>query len=860
MEFDEDDYNDNRRIPSISPSIISNHSLPMFSASEVSIESSSITEPEMELHDNEYFVNEEVSSISSSVVTSSSLPMSSPPRGVNKNGADYNNEGRTSGISSSELSVLSLSSSLSLLQPIIEDENNEFNIAQEWFDTPIYENAALTGGDALYRILKLYVDNRLTKKALSDILETIDSLLPDDHILPKTKHMMLKLIDQLLPHSNNNVITKHRICSQCCKYLGKWSEEPPVLRCSRCNSKDVKGFFFEYSLESVLKDAFEMRQLYSLMDEYGLECAERDQEKLYDITSGSEYKKLKEIAIPGNYDLIMTWSTDGAQTAKSSTGSYLWPVYAQIANVAPKHRRSFQFVCGLYYCNRVHLKPDMNSYLFPFATGLQNLYTNGVEWYHPELNRTVVSKVVAPLAILDAPARCSVQNIMQYNGKYGCSSCEHPGETSEIGSGQNRVFPVLEKDPPLRTDKRMKLQEEIVNKYEDQMSNFRGVKGESVVSKIPFFDRAKGFVPDYMHGVLLGVMSMLLFIWCSSSNYKEDYYLNPDVRKDIDKDLKATAPPDDVTRTPGLLSELSNWKVSQFRAFLLHFGPVVLKDRLDFRYYEHFLLLAKAIYILSKNEISHEELDLAETLLYIFVIDVQKHYGRNRCSFNVHQLLHLTHYVRMWGPLWVWSAFSSEDGNGELLRSAHGSNKLDVELLNTIKIIHAYETIKFLIGIEKSVNQNRPQLLGPPTSYTLTNDDIRTLRSVTSLNNEQIQFGIRVYSRCKINKEIFTSNLYKRQKVRLNSCVSWKERTMFGIIKLFVKIDATVFCILHQLVESHEQKRQIQQKELKLKFSSIIKPVRKTYCTCAIPVEKIESKVILVCGYVCHLPNDVERK
>lgn len=235
--------------------------------------------------------------------------------------------------------------------------------------------------------------------------------------------------------------------------------------------------------------------------------------------------------------------------------------------------------------------------------------------------------------------------------------------------------------------------------------------------------------------------------------------------------------------------------------------------------------------------------------------------GCNKCTINVHLLLHLVHYVRMLGPLWVWSAFASEDGIGQLLRTAHGSNKLDVELFNTIKILHAFKTIKFLIGIERPINFYRPQLLGPPIrSYNLTNDDITRLRTVTPLTDKQIDYGIQVYGRCKVNKETFTSDLYKRQKVRFNSCVSWNQKTMFGVIKLFVEINATVFCILRRLVKSHEINREIRQNELNLNLSSIIQPVRETYCLCAIPVEQIETKVILVHGYVCHLPNDVERK
>ena len=44
--------------------------------------------------------------------------------------------------------------------------------------------------------------------------------------------------------------------------------------------------------------------------------------------------------------------------------------------------------------------------------------------------------------IFDLPAKCLVQEMIQYNGEYGCSMCESPGEplTTDAG-GHVRVFP-----------------------------------------------------------------------------------------------------------------------------------------------------------------------------------------------------------------------------------------------------------------------------------------------------------------------------------------------------------------------------------------------------------------------------------
>ena len=56
-----------------------------------------------------------------------------------------------------------------------------------------------------------------------------------------------------------------------------------------------------------------------------------------------------------------------------------------------------------------------------------------------------------------------------------------------------------------------------------------GVKGPSMVMLLPKFDIIRGFVPEYMHSVLLGVVRMFIDLWLDSSHHNEPYYIR-DVR------------------------------------------------------------------------------------------------------------------------------------------------------------------------------------------------------------------------------------------------------------------------------------------------------------------------------------------
>ncbi|XP_051157087.1 uncharacterized protein LOC127279036 [Leptopilina boulardi] len=598
----------------------------------------------------------------------------------------------------------------------------------------------------------------------------------------------------------------------------------------------------------------------TLIDDYQTKCLNRNQENVCDLTSATEFRRLKVSAIPGKNDVFLIWFTDGVQVSKSGK-SNMWPIYAQVVNIDPQFRRSFQFVCGIFYMNRSSKKPNMNAFLRPFATTLTKLQFDGFQWRSKLLNRIVTSKVVAPVASLDAPAKSATQNVMQYNGENSCPSCEATGESCQTGGGFNWIFPVTHEEPPLRTAERMENQTKVVEKHK-RLKHFKGVKGASIVTSIPFFDRSRGFVADYMHAVLLGVHLMILNLWCDSKNHEKSYYLNKGKRDEIDEILQSIMPPDDVTRTPRKLSNISDWKASELRAFLLYYGPVILKNRLDDECYDHYLLLVRGIYLLSQEEITPTELNLADTLLHLFVIDVERHYGRNKCSYNVHQLLHLTSFVRMWGPLWVWSAFSSEDNNGELVRMVHGSNKIDVELSNTIKIVQAYRSIQFMMNPQRQRNHIKCLSHGPSIRYDITNNERKAITQALNITEEELRTAnVKIFSRCVINDEIFTSILYTRQKKRANFYVQWKneETVLFGAVKFFFKVETNLYVILRQLINSNDKNHEINNKELEFNLNRHLIHVHDSYCIHAIDAQKI-SKILRVQDYICIFPNNREKK
>lgn len=208
---------------------------------------------------------------------------------------------------------------------------------------------------------------------------------------------------------------------------------------------------------------------------------------------------------------------------------------------------------SIYHLNREGI---FCSFLRPFVETLKDLYVNGIEWFDREKNTHRRSTVIAPVSTLDAPARSAVQNIMQFNGEFGCTLCEHPGETHRTGLGHCRVYPAISDRSIPRTKERMLSQG--LQAVREELKHSRGVKSPSLTALIPAFDPATSFVPDYMHAVLSGVFLMLLSLWFDTKNKTEPFYVKKKHQRDeIDIELENIFPPDYVTRQPRRLKYIN---------------------------------------------------------------------------------------------------------------------------------------------------------------------------------------------------------------------------------------------------------------------------------------------------------------
>ena len=168
---------------------------------------------------------------------------------------------------------------------------------------------------------------------------------------------------------------------------------------------------------------------------------------------------------------------------------------------------------------------------------------------------------------------------------------------------------------------------------------------------------------DYMHLVCLGVTKLLIRLWIKprtkaslniieleqlSSNFVS---LIPWISNSLNYRFNKPQP----------ILELKNWKATTFRLFLNYAGPIILLNVLPVEYLQHFNTFHCAIRILSDSRTYLQHNDCAKQLLIYFACQLKNLYSEHTVTWNVHNLCHLTHDAKNFGPLDSFSAFDFEN-------------------------------------------------------------------------------------------------------------------------------------------------------------------------------------------------------
>lgn len=530
--------------------------------------------------------------------------------------------------------------------------------------------------DHLLSAIAMSVRHNLTYEATIDQLKWMKSIYFNNSI-PTNKAQLWKSLSR-----NDNCLTRHYYCKICRDYLGEKCKQRNKLEkqcsCKACGPDDELEsnlcYFIYISLTAQMQELLSMPNIAESL-KYRFQRTKKDVNSYEDIYDGEQYKSLSS---PGNflhkwYNFSLTINTDGCQTSKSSNTS-AWPVYAMINELPPNLRKKNMLLAAIYVDSE---HPQMNNFLRPFTTEVQQFFSSGITW-KPTATSKVTSRFIVTTCSLDAPARASVVRMKQFNGKNGCLWCYADGKS--LGPGKF-VYPLSQYYKKQRTGPEIRA--DMLYAFETgKIKN--GVKNISSLVALPLFNICKGVVVEAMHAVYLGVIkrhtqilmttaTVALKVGRIKRRVKSPYYVGDCKSKNlIEKRLLSIKPPSCRSRKPRSISTYQKWKASEWRNWL-DYAPICLQQVLPSKYINHLLLLSEAIHYLNSDSITSNDLDRCEKMIKKYVQLYQKYFGVENMTSNLHSLTHLVQVVRNWGPIWAHEASTFESWNRKIMEKVTSS-------------------------------------------------------------------------------------------------------------------------------------------------------------------------------------------
>lgn len=683
----------------------------------------------------------------------------------------------------------------------VDGENDKQFEFEESVDPPLYKSSATTLGFTVLMIITYAMRHHLTGLALTHLLLLICFILPEGHTLMRTLKEFKKYFMLL-----KTPVIYHGFCIKCYTAVPKQPQNTcdNPLCLADLSKASSKGYFLEVPIISQLSSMFLRKGFYSDI-QHRFSRKKTNKESIHDIYDGNLYKRLfnsGQLSNPNNISFIC--NTDGVPLFKSSRFS-LWPLYLAINEIPMKKRflKENMILAGLWYGKT---KPSMWSFLKPFYESLRDLEEVGVKFYSPDCGEFMCKSFLI-CGTFDLPARALVCNSTQFNGQFGCWKCLQPGGTvSTEKGGRVHAFQFSDYDKEnVRTSQEV-LRDAVNATLSGKVSN--GVKGPSWLSFLKDFDIVNGIAIDYMHGVLLGVTKLLLTLLFTLEHSKEHFstYSNVSI---LDKRLESIKPSFEISRMPrSLTGNLKHWKANEYRAFLLYYAGPCLYGLLPDHYFEHFMLLSSATYLLSKDGILPEDLEHAHQNLTKFCEHFSLLYSARYETLNVHQLLHLTDNVKNLGPLFTHSCFYFEDKNKTLLSLIHGTQNVQEQIVHAVAIIQnlpylvdkhvkddtpeslLYDEIFKTSAGMKIVKKLKDQVFAVGYTKTCVLDDSEYQALARFLGYAPVTNKVVSFERAYIKGQLFHSHEYSRVSVRNSYTVRFtdeNQQDQFGAIKKYIQ-------------------------------------------------------------------------
>lgn len=523
-------------------------------------------------------------------------------------------------------------------------------------------------------LMSFVIKHGLSDSAVRDLFQVISSHCPAANLCVTSLYLFKKYFA-----GSGFPSRRHYYCNSCKAPVSEFDQVCPNSARASILPMSSRSYFVEISIEEQLRSLFKRPGFYGDI-QYRFQRQKLQPNGIEDVYDGKLYQAQME---PGKFlsnpcNLSFQWNTDGVPLFHSSKYG-MWPLYLKINELPPKKRDYLtnKILAGIWLGDG---KPAVNTYFKPIYHTLQKLYTEGVLVSSPHITGPFQCHAIMLSGTCDMPAKAVALNMIGHNGFYGCPKCSQPGITYKTSKGGNvHVYPYNASNPvgPVRTSESLKHDAKVALRTNSVVNGIRGPG--SCLATLPQHDIVKGMSIDYMHCVLINIVRLLISLWFESK-YSSELWSCCRSESVVDARMESIQPPNFITRAPRGVSKRKFWKASEYRSWLFFYSLPVMWGILHTDYYQHYVLLCEAIYILNSS-VNPRQLKKCSKLLRHFYFKFPTLYSERYLSCNMHQILHLPTVVEDLGPLFTNSCFDHEYSNGKLAKMVHSHSCVDSQIL-----------------------------------------------------------------------------------------------------------------------------------------------------------------------------------
>ena len=209
----------------------------------------------------------------------------------------------------------------------------------------------------------------------------------------------------------------------------------------------------------------------------------------------------------------------------------------------------------------------------------------------------------------------------------------------------------------------------------------------SVLYELPYYDAILFATIDTMHNLFLGTTKHIMTIW------KDRNILNKDHFQIIQQKIESINVPLDVGRIPYKIeSGMSGLTADQWKNWACLYSLYVLHGVLPREHLDCWWLFVQACILICQPLLTHAIIDKADEFLMEFCRTVEKLYGSQACTINLHLHGHLAECLRDYGPVHSTWCFSFERYNGILGGTPNNNRSLQVEKTMINRFIQQMES------------------------------------------------------------------------------------------------------------------------------------------------------------------------